>query len=34
MDFCPDALGPHDIVLAHDGQVLADLRLALPFRLD
>jgi hypothetical protein len=34
MDFCPDALGPHDAQLSHDSQVLADLRLALPCRLD
>ena len=34
MHFCPGALGPHDATLAHDSQVLADLRLALPCRLD
>ncbi len=34
MGFRPDALGPHDAQLSHDGQVLADLRLAFPCRLD
>jgi hypothetical protein len=34
MDLRPDALGPHDAMLAHDGQVLADLRLAFSCRLD
>jgi len=33
MDFVPDTLGPHDIVLAHDRQMLADLRLAFSSRL-
>jgi hypothetical protein len=33
-DFRPDALGPHDAQLSHDGQVLADLRLAFSCRRD
>ena len=34
MDCRPDALGPHNAQLSHDGQVLADLRLARPCRFD
>ncbi len=34
MDFRSDALGAHNATLAHDGQMLANLRLAFPCRFD